>query len=694
MFIKLALRNVRRSAKDYLVYFVTMTVVVALMFAFNSLLFSRDIQELLQEAGIMIAMLGLATFFIVIIIAWLINYVMRFILEKRSREFGIYLLLGMENRQIAHLYMRENMFLGAAAFLTGLVFGMLAQQILMAVLYSMILMEYRLNVEINRQCVIMTALCYAGCYLLALLRCKRKLKKMNINGLMNAERQNEEVRESHEEMKQWLLPLSVVFLALFGVWLFCWKAWDSIIILAFLVGLILVIYLFYTGLSAWIICYVRHEGKAVYSGQNLFLLRQFASKIKTMRFTMGTLTALFVVAFLGCSIAMMFNFYQDHMLAQKMPFDVQLHSRYVENDFEAELAAIEKTVPVEEVYPYYIYTNGTNQMNLWLYTHLRAFGDLYRNEDGSPNLSSIVHEGMNTYCKYDTYMGLSDYNHLRGMLGYDAVSLADQNYAIHMKDRVFRETGDFSDQLFIEGTDGQLACAGYYTEPFSQDGQNGGDYVIVVPDAQIAQMQPYYAELVVDIAGKAPDHLKAEIDAASEAARNSLALDSHHTRTLDIGGNSCCGSDMIMVWGFDNLVRDNVVKEMKCMLLSLIFPLIYIGLVFLCVALTVLSIQQLSDSAKYRFRYNVLKQIGMDSREVAGLVWKQLALFYLCPALFAVVISGIIAGYVGGNFNFYSGTKTPSWLYFGISFLLFFGVYSIYFAVTYVGFLRNLEAGR
>ena len=116
MFAKLALRNVRRSAKDYLVYFVTMTVVVALMFAFNSLIFSKNIRAMFEEVGILEVMLGLATFFIVLIIAWLINYMIRFILEKRSREFGIYLLLGMEKRQIAKLYMRESALLGAGAF--------------------------------------------------------------------------------------------------------------------------------------------------------------------------------------------------------------------------------------------------------------------------------------------------------------------------------------------------------------------------------------------------------------------------------------------------------------------------------------------------------------------------------------------------------------------------------------------------
>ena len=103
---KLAFRNVKRSVKDYLVYVLTMTFVTALMFAFNSILFSRDVQALFEVAGLMAAMVGIATFFIVLIVAWLINYMIRFMLEKRSQEFGIYLLLGMKKKKIASLYIR------------------------------------------------------------------------------------------------------------------------------------------------------------------------------------------------------------------------------------------------------------------------------------------------------------------------------------------------------------------------------------------------------------------------------------------------------------------------------------------------------------------------------------------------------------------------------------------------------------
>ena len=160
---------------------------------------------------------------------------------------------------------------------------------------------------------------------------------MNIRDLMDAGNKNEEVKESHERVKQWLLPLSLVFLIFFGVWLFFGAAlfggWNGGTVIGFLVGLILVIYLFYIGLSSFIICYIRRGGALIYKGQNLFLLRQLSSKIRTMWFTMGTLTSLFTIAFLGCTVAMMFSDYQSKALEDKFPFDVQINSPDVEYDF-------------------------------------------------------------------------------------------------------------------------------------------------------------------------------------------------------------------------------------------------------------------------------------------------------------------------------------------------------------------------
>lgn len=108
MLNKLAFRNMKRSAKDYLVYLLTMTLVSALMYTFNSLLFQNEIREYWNAEDMLEVLTTLATVFIVWITAWLIGYMVRFIMEKRSREFGIYLLLGMKKSAMAKLYLREN----------------------------------------------------------------------------------------------------------------------------------------------------------------------------------------------------------------------------------------------------------------------------------------------------------------------------------------------------------------------------------------------------------------------------------------------------------------------------------------------------------------------------------------------------------------------------------------------------------
>ena len=124
MLNKLALRNAKRSFRDYLIYLLTMIFTAALMFSFDSMIFSDDVKKLCSEAGMMGAMLGLATFFIVLIMIWLVHYMMKFMAEKRSREFATYLLLGFHKKQIARLFLKEMLLLGLAAFFIGLLPGL------------------------------------------------------------------------------------------------------------------------------------------------------------------------------------------------------------------------------------------------------------------------------------------------------------------------------------------------------------------------------------------------------------------------------------------------------------------------------------------------------------------------------------------------------------------------------------------
>lgn len=695
MLSKLAFRNMKRSARDYLVYTLTMTIVVALMYSFGSLFFQNELADqvnMLEDVDIMTVMIGFATFFIVLIVAWLINYMVRFMLEKRSTEFGIYLLLGMRKKTISRLYIRENILLGSVSFLFGCLLGVVFQQLLFTVMFSMVRMEYHLHVSFHRGTILVTVLCYAGCYLLALLRCRRRFRKMNIHGLMNAKRQNEEIRERHESAKRLILPLSVFFIFLF--WAVFGRLSGAREIILFLVGLVVTIYLFYVGLSAWIICYVRGKGRGIYTGQNLFLLRQFASKVRTMQFTLGTLTSLFTLALMGASIALMFSTYENTVLEDKFPFDIQMYSADAEDDFRKERALLDARGAELEYYSYRIYTDRQIQVNAWILTHLRAWGTMYRNEDGSPDMPKIERmlQTESIYYPFDTYMGITDYNRLREMLGYDNISLESGEYLLQIKPRLYEDVQKAGEELQIGNASGEgiLTCAGIVADPFSQDGHNGADYLIIVPDAVLGRMTPYYSELVADVKGELTEELRQIVHDLSEDKEKFYDYMEEYAERPEVDFST--GSDNIIVYIGLCLAREMLIPEMKYLLGSMIFPLFYIGLVFVCVAMTVLAVQQLSDSAKYRFRYDVLNKLGLDRRQIRGLILKQLAAYYLCPALLAVVISGKMILYVSRVFVLETGVPVAAGGFFLKSIVLFFGIYLVYFIVTYVGFKRNVHA--
>ena len=692
MLSKLAFRNMKRSARDYLVYLLTMSLISALMYTFNSLLFQNEAGKYYDAEDMLEVLVVLATVFIVWITAWLIGYMVRFMMGKRSREFGIYLLLGMKKGTIAKLYLQENILLGSFSLLLGMGFGILLQQILMAILFSMLRMTYHLHIALHPGTVIMTLLCYGCCFIVSLFRCRRKFKKMNIHDLLEAERRNEQIGEKHETLKQFLMPLSILFLFLF--WALFGVLSHDIQICLFLIGLVLTIYLFYIGLSARIICYIRKGGKRIYKGQNLFLLRQFSGKIRTMQFTLGTLTALFTLALMGSSIALMFSAWQNSLLEYKFPFDILLYSPDPADDFQDEIQFLEKRTEIQDLFPYRIYTDGGNRVNAWMLTHLQAWGTMFQNPDGTPDMDKIRQklENESVYCTYDTYMGLSDYNTLRAMLGYEEINLSDTEYALQIKLRLEKEVRSVGDDLKLADADGSLSlsCGGIYTDPFSQDGHNGGDYLVVVPDQVLARMYPYYAELALDINGPAPLTLREELNELRYDKINDTMIGGTDISPA-LKGNRCYGSDTILVFNAVNEVRENLRSSLTYMLAALMIPLFYIGLVFLCVAVTVLSVQQLSDSARCRYHYDILSRLGVKESGIHRLILRQLAACYLCPALLAVLISGKMMLFAGKLFVFATGVPVAPGSFFLKSTALFFGIYLVYFAVTFISFCRNVS---
>ena len=93
MLFKLSIRNMKKSFKDYAIYFLTLVLGVAIFYMFNSL----DSQQAMLDVSastrdmikLMISMLSYISVFVAIVLGLLIVYANNFLINRRKREFGI-----------------------------------------------------------------------------------------------------------------------------------------------------------------------------------------------------------------------------------------------------------------------------------------------------------------------------------------------------------------------------------------------------------------------------------------------------------------------------------------------------------------------------------------------------------------------------------------------------------------------------
>lgn len=441
-----------------------------------------------------------------------------------------------------------------------------------------------------------------------------------------------------------------------------------------MIGLTVTFYLFYLGLSAFLMKYIEKKGRLIYRKDALFLIRQFSSKMQNTCFVLGTLSLLFMFSLVGSSLAFMLSDYQNKQLEVEYPFEVIMISDDTDNDFSREEALIKEEITPRELWKYCVYQNGTSDMRDFLYQNLRLFSD--------KNSDPVMAEGKRdvAYYDYDVYLGITDYNHLRQMLGLTPVSLKDDQYLIHMANRVFRELEDKNDQIQNSLHTG-LTLAGFQTEGFAQNGHNGADYLLVVPDQKLAKMKPYFSLMAVMADGDVPESLSEDLYEMTGKTRGYDELADY----LKIG------SKELFLMPAAIQAKSREVLELKFLMSTLSFPLFYIGLVFLLVSFTILSVRQMSDSHKYQFRYRILYQLGMRRKKINDVLAKQMFLYYLCPVLAAVIISAAFVLFAGKQFVVHTGIQTAGGLYFCASCGGFLGMYVLYFGLTYAQCRRDIE---
>lgn len=647
---KLSLRNAKRQASDYMIYFITVVMVCAMLYAFNSLVFSAELHDLSDMMENMQLIILLASIAVILIIGWLVSYTTGFMLSRRSRELGTYLLIGLENKQVARLFFLENLSVGGVALLFGIPLGNLVYQALRAILLTMFSAPYHFHYGFSLKAIGLTLAYFAAIYFFALFRSRIRIRHMKIYDLIYFERQNEAALVKKSKTRKTLFVISLVF-GTVGTLL--------LMTAQFLIGvigagcIIVFIYSFFTSFSSGVPAYFDRKPERKYQGLNLMVFRTLTAKLASMGIVMATVALLFTATLLTEGAGMVFNgIFQGRL--EKDAFDLLFVSKQ-EDHVNRCWDNMTKQLPLTSCRQYKLYQGTDDSIVAYLEETAAYYRFSYSHDYNGPLL-----------------MTYSDYAALRKMLGLPAAELEPERYIIHCMPYLEESLRQWSQPLSL---DGQVLSQGkIYTEQFAQNNWNGNGHqlLLIVPD-EVCATRPV---LRFVLAAMTEYDITARQYEALNRSLSDQAADGIHIRNDE--------------WDYLYSKAGNLRDTAAWSAMS-IFPLFYLALTLAMTAATVLTVQHLSEAGRYRRQFELLCKLGMDSQEMHRILFRQFAIYYLMPVMPPVLIA---IPFILDMCNEVEpgtmvGASSPP-IILGVSLGLFFLVYLLYTVIAYINIKRNV----
>ena len=141
MLCKLSLKNIKKSFKDYIIYFATLIMGVAIFYMFNAIDSQTAFMQV-SEADVkaiqgLVDLIGAVSVVVAVILGYLVVYANRFLMKRRNKEFAVYMTLGMSKRKISLLLFIETVILGVVSLVVGILVGSGLSQLMSVFLINM-----------------------------------------------------------------------------------------------------------------------------------------------------------------------------------------------------------------------------------------------------------------------------------------------------------------------------------------------------------------------------------------------------------------------------------------------------------------------------------------------------------------------------------------------------------------------------
>lgn len=662
---KLAIRNVKRSIKDYLIYIITVVMAFSLIFAFNFVSFSSDITQLSEMMENLKYAIIFVSCIIVFVIAWLINYTMKFMFEKRSKEFGTYMLLGIEKKDINKMFLSENIVLGLISFVISFFVGTILGNIISAIVMNLFEMPYKIKLSITLTPVLLSTLYFILIYLFTLFRSSRRMKKMKIHNLLYLEKKNEEKIWKKKKYRN-ILFIIFVILGILGLYL-CDYAFiisnDPSMVSYLGISILLLIISIYGitfTLGDFILALINKRRKIKYSKDNLFVAKNFEAKSRTIGFTLGTLSLLITLTLVCMNMSFIMKDAFENNIEQQAPYDILVEGMY--SDVEESWTG--KQDNRKKAWEYIDYIHENYEIEDELHYQILTLQD----HQVAKYIKDIGNNGL---YDYDTYLKVSDYNKLLEMLGEKPIDLKENKYFVtgdKTVQKYFKKIEKENNNITINGK--QLSLKSTTIENFRLGWSTGNSFLIVIPD-NVAKNMQVVTELYA-------------FDTKEETK------ESDNTKLEKLGYYEFKDGDSYFSY-FPVTVRGYYESSNKTAMTIFSFSLLYVSIIFITVVGTILSIQTLSDSNKNKYQYKLLKKLGVEDKKIKKTIRKQITCNFLFPALYPIIIA--ITTSISINRLFYAITSAN--MNYLTSILITIGIfaiiYGIYYIATYITFKNNIE---
>lgn len=653
----------KKSFKDYAIYFLTLILGVAIFYIFNSL----DSQQAMSVLGsstyeiidFMIQMLGGVSVLVSFILGFLIVYANNFLIRRRKKEFGIYMTLGMGKMQISRILLGETFLIGLLSLAVGLLIGIFGAQfmsLLVVRMFNGVMDGYQF--VFSMKAFWKTILYFGILFLIVAVFNLISLSRYSLAGLLSAGKKNEKIR-----MKNPVLCVSIFLLAAADLIFQYYQVSHPetlttgkilLIILAGCVGT----FLFFWSLSGFLLQIFQKSRKYYFKDLNAFILRQIHSKVNTMVFSMTIICLMLflTICVLGGGLGINFSF--QKMLRELTPVDANF------TDLSGEKVS---TKLEEKGFDLSLLKEGYVEVSFYSSPDLTMRDTMDRT--GLDAEASGLAANLAGNENQETIMKESEYNRLAALYGMEPVEVDEDTYAI-VSD--YEVTDELRNQLLEAGKTISLngktyrpayeSCVYGFTQMMANHGNTG---IFILADDQVREEWKGSSFLAADY----------QADTQKEKEQTDREVMKYDVANMSDGFLINTKIDIIAVSGGLSA--------------AVTFISIYLGIIFLICSAAILALKELSESSDNKDRYAMLRKLGADEKMISRALFGQIGIFFFIPLLLAAVHSvfGMIFIKIGlqsiGRIDYFSSVLAAA--------VIFILIYGAYFLLTYFGSKRIIR---